>query len=132
MDPQRYDSVECPHWISSNDFTDPRAAAGHCAREIGSPAPFDGNHPATATGGVGAGVGVATRVFPPSSILPSAMGPAAVSLLPTYTPTGTLITLAAPTFTAAPDVDVGNGWYNAADTELAYVYVSQRCRDEWN
>lgn len=103
---------------------DPRAAAGHCAREIGSPAPFDGNHPATATGGVGAGVGVATRVFPPSSILPSAMGPAAVSLLPTYTPTGTLITLAAPTFTAAPDVDVGNGWYNAADTELAYVPIS--------
>lgn len=102
---------------------DPRDAVGHCAREIG-PTPFDGVFPATATGGAGAGVGVATLAFPPATILPSAVGPAAVSLLPTYTPTGTLVTLAAPTFTAAPNVDVGTGWSNQADSELAYVPVS--------
>jgi len=48
-----------------------------------------------------------------------------VALLPRYTPTGTLKTLFAPTFTAAPSAVVGTGWNNPLDKELAYVYVKR-------
>ena len=46
-----------------------------------------------------------------------------IALLPTYTATGTITPLAAPTFSAAPDAEVGDGWPNDGDDELAYVYV---------
>lgn len=103
---------------------DPREAAGHCAAQLGVVEPFSGEHPVTATGGTGAGAQVATVAFPPAALLPSAVDAAAVALLPTYTPTGTLITLAAPTFTGAPSVDAGNGWNNPVDNSLAYVPIS--------
>ena len=46
-----------------------------------------------------------------------------MTLLPTYTATGTVKTLSAPTFTAAPSVNVGDGWSDVHDTALAYVLV---------
>lgn len=103
---------------------DPREATGHCARQLGVSEPFSGQHPVSATGGPGAGTQVATLAFPPTALLPSATNAGDVALLPTYTPTGTPITLAAPTFTEAPSIDAGNGWNNPADNALAYVPIS--------
>jgi len=56
-----------------------------------------------------------------------------MTLLPTYTPTGKVTTLFAPTFTAAPSAVVGDGWNNTADNALAYVTVAG-CSypDSWN
>jgi hypothetical protein len=65
---------------------------------------------------------IASHPFPPATISPSFSG-TQIRLLPTYTPTGAIKTLPGPTFTAAPSVAVGDGWFNSADTELAYVYV---------
>ena len=65
----------------------------------------------------------ASHTFPPPTISPSFSG-TQISLLPTYTPTGSLKTLFAPTFTAAPTAAVGTGWNNANDNDPAYVYVS--------
>ncbi|TEB40085.1 glycoside hydrolase [Coprinellus micaceus] len=106
---------------------DPREASGHCASVLGSSQLFDGAHPATATGGVGAGtldpVVAASHPFPPATISPSFSG-TQLTLLPTYTPTGSLKTLPVPTFTTAPSVSVGTGWNNANDNELGYVPVA--------
>ncbi|KAG7445616.1 glycoside hydrolase [Guyanagaster necrorhizus] len=103
---------------------DPREAIGHCASVLSSSQIFDGSYPATATGGSGAGTVEAAQtsshVFPPPSLAPS-FSPSQMSLLPTYTPTGSIKTLFAPTFTAAPKATVGTGWNNSADTQLAYV-----------
>ncbi|PPQ78746.1 hypothetical protein CVT25_010749 [Psilocybe cyanescens] len=106
---------------------DPREAAGHCASVLGSSQLFDGNHPSTATGGAGAGTidpaQSTSHPFPPATISPSFSG-TQIALLPTYTPTGTLKTLFAPTFTAAPSAVVGNGWNNAADNAPAFVPIA--------
>lgn len=106
---------------------DPREAIGHCARVLGRSQLFDGRYPSTATGGAAAGTldpnGVSSHPFPPATLSPSFTG-TQVSLLPTYTPTGTLKTLFAPTFSAAPSVAVGTGWTNPDDTEPAYVPVA--------
>ncbi|KJA23279.1 glycoside hydrolase family 5 protein [Hypholoma sublateritium FD-334 SS-4] len=115
---------------------DPRAAIGHCAQVLSSSQLFNGNYPATATGGTGAGTiaptQLASHTFPPASIMPSFTG-TQVALLPTYTPTGSLKTLPGPTFTAAPSATVGMGWNNAADNQPAYVPISG-CTypDPWN
>ncbi|PFH51213.1 glycoside hydrolase family 5 protein [Amanita thiersii Skay4041] len=131
---------------------DPREAAGHCAAVLSSSQIFDGVYPSTATGGVGAivwfddgganltqaGAGTidpaqaTSHAFPPSTLSPSFSG-TQISLLPTYTPTGTIKTLHAPTFTAAPSADVGDGWNNDADSGLAFVPV-KGCQypDAWN
>ncbi|KAF9451864.1 glycoside hydrolase family 5 protein [Macrolepiota fuliginosa MF-IS2] len=115
---------------------DPREATGHCASVLGSSQIFDGNYPATATGGASAGTinptQVASHVFPPVTLGPS-FSASQISLLPTYTPTGSLKTLPAPTFTAAPSVDVGDGWKNPSDSDKAYVPISG-CQypDSWN
>ncbi|KAJ2917012.1 hypothetical protein MD484_g3422, partial [Candolleomyces efflorescens] len=105
---------------------DPREAIGHCAQVLGSSQIFDGNFPATATGGAGAGTlnptASASHPFPPATISPSFSG-TQIGLLPTYTPTGSLKTLPAPTFAAAPSASVGSGWNNAGDNEPAYVSV---------
>ena len=125
--------------------TDPREAIGHCASVLASSAPFDGNYPPSATGvrgfsvlgnpmligsdKSGAGTVDATQSalhpFPPATILPSFSG-TQIRLLPTYTPTGAIKTLPGPTFTAAPTVAVGDGWFNSDDTELAFVYVKSQ------
>ncbi|KIM40963.1 hypothetical protein M413DRAFT_157134 [Hebeloma cylindrosporum] len=76
---------------------------------------------------VGAGtldpVQSASHTFPPPTISPSFSG-TQISLLPTYTPTGTLKTLFGPTFTAAPTAVVGSGWNNPNDNDPAYVPIS--------
>jgi len=106
---------------------DPREAIGHCARVLGESQLFDGRYPSTATGGAGAGTldpaVASSHPFPPATISPSFTG-TQVALLPTYTPTGTLQTLFAPTFSAAPSVVVGTGWNNPDDDDLAYVAVA--------
>lgn len=61
-----------------------------------------------------------SHAFPPVTLGPSFTG-TQIALLPTYTPTGSLKTLPAPTFTAAPSADVGNGWKNPSDSDMAYV-----------
>lgn len=97
---------------------------------------FDGNYPATATGGVGAGtvdpVQTSSHVFPPTTLSPSFSG-TQIGLLPTYTPTGTIKTLFVPTFTAAPSASVGSGWDNPSDNAQAFVPISG-CQypDAWN
>ena len=61
-----------------------------------------------------------SHTFPPLTMAPTFSG-TQMALLPTYTPTGTIKTLFAPTFTAAPNEVVGDGWNNNSDTMLAYV-----------
>ncbi|KAF8157928.1 glycoside hydrolase family 5 protein [Crassisporium funariophilum] len=111
---------------------DPREAIGHCAKILSSSQLFDGKYPSSATGGVSVPqlspgtldpVQSASHTFPPPTISPTFSG-TQLALLPTYTPTGTLKTLFAPTFTAAPSAVVGNGWNNPADNQPAYVPVA--------
>jgi len=115
---------------------DPREAIGHCAQILTSSQIFDGNYPSSATGGSGAGTiapaQTSSHTFPPPTISPSFSG-TQIPLLPTYTPTGTLKTLFAPTFTADPSATVGSGWENPKDNSLAYVPISG-CTypDAWN
>lgn len=120
-------------------IVDPREATGFCTSLLQSSQPFDGIYPSTATGGVSyisiyslygflytivqAGAGTldpvlsASHTFPPETIYPSFSG----ASLPTYTPTGPLKTLPAPTFTSAPTASVGSGWNNPGDNLPAYV-----------
>jgi glucan 1,3-beta-glucosidase len=88
---------------------------------------FDGTYPEPwMTGGPGAGdippSVTADLPWPP----PSLNAGTPVSLLPTYTPTGTIPTLPPPSLTATPttSVDVGNGWYNPQDTTSAMTPVA--------
>ncbi|KAF8739527.1 hypothetical protein AX14_009299 [Amanita brunnescens Koide BX004] len=132
----------CPLWDYSLGLQqgwipkDPREAAGFCASALSSSQIFSGSYPSTATGGSGAGTispaVAASYVFPPPSLSPSFSG-TQMTLLPTYTATGTVKTLSAPTFTAAPSVNVGDGWSDVHDTALAYV-PAQGCPypDAWN
>ncbi|KAJ6630753.1 glycoside hydrolase family 5 protein [Mycena sp. CBHHK59/15] len=102
---------------------DPREAIGHCASVLGSSQIFDGTLPASATGlspGTIDATQTSSHMFPPTTLAPSFIG-TQVSLLPTYTATGKVATLFAPTFTSAPTAAVGHGWNNTADTALAYV-----------
>ncbi|KIK51604.1 glycoside hydrolase family 5 protein [Collybiopsis luxurians FD-317 M1] len=114
-------------WIPS----DPREAIGHCASVLQSSQIFDGIYPTTATGTV-APAQTSSHAFPPPSLSPSFSG-TQMPLLPTYTATGKVKTLFAPTFTAAPSAIVGTGWNNTADTASAYVTVAG-CSypDSWN
>jgi len=105
---------------------DPREAIGHCASVLGSSQIFDGTLPASATGAGPTTVDAAQtslHAFPPPTLSPSFTG-TQLALLPTYTATGKITTLFAPTFSSAPTAAVGNGWNNSADTELAYVAVA--------
>jgi glucan 1,3-beta-glucosidase len=103
--------------------TDPRQAAGVCSA-LGVPfGTFDGPYQPWQTGGPGAGTIApsATRLYgdwPPTSI--SGFLDDEVRFLPTYTPTGVVVTLPTATFTAtASDVHQGNGWFDPDDTALA-------------
>ncbi|KAG6849606.1 hypothetical protein H0H93_006963 [Arthromyces matolae] len=117
--------VEAPLWSYQlgleNGWVppDPRTALGTCA-SLGVSGPiFDGQFQSWQTGGVGAGTiapsSTSNYPWPPATI--SNAG-AAANLLPTYTPTGTIVSLPPPTLTASAtvSVDPGNGWYNAQDT----------------
>ena len=104
--------------------TDPRAAVGVC----GNSNPWKPPLQAWQTGGAGAGnipASVsASLAWPPATL--STGG--AISTLPSYTPTGAIITLPGPTFTssgssATATVNVGNGWVNSADNQELFVAI---------
>ncbi|KAF8205271.1 glycoside hydrolase superfamily [Mycena galopus ATCC 62051] len=118
--------VEAPQWSYSLGLQegwmppDPRAAVGQC----GNPSPFPGPLSAWQTGGAGAG-SIPTSVIeslawpPPSIFWPNSVSTPG-SLLPTYTPAGTPVTLPGPTFTTTSatstgTANAGDGWANASD-----------------
>lgn len=103
---------------------DPRAAVGVC----GNSNPWAPPLQAWQTGGTGAGnipASVsASLAWPPASL--STGG--AISTLPSFTPTGAIITLPGPTFTsnsssATATVNAGNGWVNSADNQELFVAI---------
>ncbi|KIY43608.1 glycoside hydrolase family 5 protein, partial [Fistulina hepatica ATCC 64428] len=111
--------------------TDPRSAMGQCKNTDPWTPPLQ----AWQTGGSGAGDIPASvtnsLVWPPATV----SNAGAVTLLPSYTPTGTVPTLSPPKFsfsaaTATPSV--GNGWMNSADTAGMMVNIPA-CRylDPW-
>lgn len=113
---------------------DPRTSVGTCA-VLGYPASFSGTYEPWQTGGVGAGATAAavadTYPWPPIAI----SNGAAPALLPSYTPTAPIPTLPPITFTPAPTptADVGDGWFNAADTTGAMTEIAGCVYpDAWN
>ncbi|KAJ6558743.1 glycoside hydrolase family 5 protein [Mycena vulgaris] len=104
-------------WIPS----DPRSSASKCA-SLGVLGPqFDGTFSAWQTGGDGAGTiapSVSAQVggWPPASI--ANVDAAALTLLATYTATASV-----PTLMGTPTVNVGNGWFDAGDTQAAVTAV---------
>ena len=93
--------------------TDPRQSQGKCAA-LGVAGNFTGTYLPWQTGGEGAGNIPATvsasYPWPPATI----SGGGVPSVLPQYTPTGTISTLPPPTFTATK-VTI-DGWYDTGDT----------------
>lgn len=115
--------------------TDPRSAIGACGPDRGPP--FDGTFEPWMTGGVSTTVldidaQTAQYPFPPLSI---ANAPGPVDLLPTYTTSGTIATLPAPTYTDlnGNPISGGNGWFNPQDTTPAPTPI-QGCTypDAWD
>ncbi|KAJ7448949.1 glycoside hydrolase family 5 protein [Mycena latifolia] len=114
--------------------TDPRVAAGKCAAIGVTGAQFDGTFSAWQTGGAGAGTiaAAATDEFgtwPPLTI--SHVDDAALTVMPTYTATGSVPTLTyitptdgAATTTITPTATPGNGWFDAQDTALGVTAVA--------
>jgi aryl-phospho-beta-D-glucosidase BglC (GH1 family) len=123
--------VEAPQWSYQLGLQngwmpqDPRVASGTCANQgIWSP-PLQ----AWQTGGAGAGqipaTVTASYTWPPAQI----SNAGAVSLLPSYTPTGTVATLPPPTFTYSSGSSVktasaGDGWENPTDTASGMVGIA--------
>ncbi|KIJ69590.1 glycoside hydrolase family 5 protein [Hydnomerulius pinastri MD-312] len=123
--------VESPQWSYSLGLQngwmpkDPRTASGICANQgIWSP-PLQ----AWQTGGAGAGQIAASvsqeYAWPPATI----SNAGAVTLLPSYTPTGTVATLPPPTFTVSSGKSVstanaGNGWQNPSDNAGEMVGIA--------
>lgn len=100
---------------------------GVCESFGASESVFDGNFKSWQTGGAGAGTIAPsfTSQFPwPPASISNAGAPG--SLLPVYTPTGTVVTLPPPTLTPSPSksVDVGNGWFNTKDTASAPTAIA--------
>ncbi|KAI0082781.1 exo-beta-1,3-glucanase [Panus rudis PR-1116 ss-1] len=112
--------VESPAWSYQLGLQegwmpkDPREAIGAC----GNTAPFKGPLQDWQTGGAKSynmpATFTSSYAWPPTAITSAG----AVTDLPSYTPTGSLITLPGPTFTksAGGSVDVGSGWANSADS----------------
>ena len=102
--------------------TDPRKSQGKCAA-LGVSGNFTGTYLPWQTGGDGAGSIPATVTasypWPPSTISNAGGSP---SLLPQYTPTGSISTLPPPTFTSTK-VTI-NGWYDSGDTVPAPTPIS--------
>lgn len=123
--------VESPQWSYQLGLQngwmpkDPRVASGTCANQgIWSP-PLQ----AWQTGGAGAGQIAATvtasYTWPPAKI----SNAGAVTLLPSYTPTGTVATLPPPTFTyssgsSVKTANAGDGWQNPSDTASGMVAIA--------
>lgn len=105
---------------------DPRDADGVC----GNTDPWTPPLAPWQTGGVGAGdipaSVTAAYPWPPAAISQGG----AIADMPQYTPTGSIITLSAPTMTAVGSetmtrtANPGNGWNNPADTEPIYVEIA--------
>ena len=97
--------------------TDPRKSQGKCAA-LGVNSKFGGTYLPWQTGDNGAGNIPATVSasfpWPPATISNAGVPP---SLLPQYTPTGSISTLPPPTFTATK-ISI-NGWYDSGDTAPA-------------
>ncbi|KAL1745091.1 glycoside hydrolase family 5 protein [Schizophyllum fasciatum] len=123
--------VETPLWSYQLGYrngwlpSDPRSYVGKCAAVGSAQQPFDGTYSAWQTGGETSTI-VATSTsmytWPPSSI----SADVDVSLLPTYTATGSVVTLPIATFTNAPDSVTASvdGWYNNQDTGGGVTTVS--------
>ncbi|KAJ6473490.1 glycoside hydrolase [Mycena vulgaris] len=113
---------------------DPRAATGKCAAVGVTGTPFAGTFSAWQTGGAGAGTIAASAtdafgVWPPATI--SNVDVAALTVLPTYTATGSVPTLTyiTPSVTGGaavvtPTVSIGNGWFDAGDTTPGVTAVA--------
>ncbi|KAF8878964.1 glycoside hydrolase superfamily [Infundibulicybe gibba] len=119
--------VESPLWSYELGLrsgfmpTDPREAGGTCeALGISGPK-FDGTFKPWQTGGAGAGTiaaaSTAANPWPPTAISGVAGGGGG-ALLPTYTPTGTVVTLPPlpPPTASGATATGGNGWFNTQDT----------------
>ena len=105
---------------------DPRAATGMCSSLGVTGTPFSGTFQPWQTGGAGAG-SIAPSVTVQFPWLPSTINAVStVSLLPTYTPTGTVPTLPPPSLTPSPtkSVNVGNGWFDQQDTAGAATSIA--------
>ncbi|KAF7364585.1 Glycoside hydrolase family 5 protein [Mycena venus] len=112
--------------------TDPRTANGKCGSIGVSGTQFDGTYSAWQTGGSHAGtIDPAARSeygqWPPATL--SAVD-APMTLLPTYTATGSLATLTyitptpASSATVTPTASIPNGWFNAADNTPGITAVA--------
>ncbi|KAK7061947.1 glycoside hydrolase family 5 protein [Favolaschia claudopus] len=105
---------------------DPRTAFGKCAALGLTPNPFDGNYAGWMTGGATSTIAASSsQSFPwPPTTISGANVP--VTLMPTYTSTGPVITLPPQTFTAAPSsvTASADGWFNAQDTAGGVVTVA--------
>ncbi|KAF8195623.1 glycoside hydrolase family 5 protein [Mycena galopus ATCC 62051] len=97
---------------------DPRTAVGKCAALGLAPDPFNGTYAEWATGAVTSTIAASSSAsFPwPPTTISNAVVP--LTLLPTYTSTGSIITLPPGTFTAAPSSVTASvdGWFDTQDT----------------
>lgn len=123
--------VESPQWSYALGLEngwmphDPRTGSGICADQNIWRPPLQ----AWQTGGTGAGQIAASvseeYAWPPSTI----SNGGAVTLLPSYTPTGTVATLPPPTFAVTSGKSVatanaGNGWQNPSDSAGEMVGIA--------
>lgn len=131
--------VESPLWSYQLGYengwmpTDPREAVGYCAKIGASGTPFSGEYQGYMTGGVGAGTFAAAATagneWPPTSI--AGIPARSMANAPTYTPTGTVVTLSGASVTSG--ATPVKGWFNAQDTALAPTTIAG-CTypDGWN
>ncbi|KAG8739546.1 hypothetical protein FRC10_005456 [Ceratobasidium sp. 414] len=107
---------------------DPRESVGVCKNTNPRSGPLKPTQTSYASQTIAANVRAANQ-FPPASI----SGQANVAALPTYTATGTPITLAPPTFTAAT-VSAGSGWVGGSGGWTGDYVPVDGCTypDSWN
>jgi glucan 1,3-beta-glucosidase len=117
--------------------SDPRTAVGTCATLDIVGDQFNGSYSSWATGGAGANSFTPgeTQAYPwPPVTLNNVPDGAAVTQLPSYVETGSIVTLPTPTLTGVPaSVSQGDGWYDSSDT-TAGVTAIQGCSypDAWS
>ncbi|KLO13412.1 glycoside hydrolase [Schizopora paradoxa] len=122
--------MACPLWSYSHGLkggwipTDPRTTASMCDQNY----EFSGAYASSQTGAdpsatLQAAVSASFGHWPPTDISGIA---ADITIAPTYTATASVPTLPPPTLTPAPtkSVDVGDGWFNTADTASGVTTVN--------
>ncbi|KAJ3825423.1 exo-beta-1,3-glucanase [Lentinula raphanica] len=123
--------VESPAWSYQLGLeqgwmpTDPREADGTCGNSSPWTPPLADNQLGKDSSATIASSVSASYPWPPSTII----GGGVPSKLPSYTPTGAIPTLSAPTFTQSGDKATttptpGNGWENAQDTAGLMVNIA--------